>query len=180
MPTTWIFIGLEFADIAEVQKTLKKYNLLVNADKTEQTTLSRSGKEYKNAKKVGTLIGDEEDINRRKGLSTAALAKLQHIWIKGDRVKRETKIKLYRTLVKSVLSYNCGTWALTKTEVEKLNAFHRQQLRKIISNTLLKSQIHICRKSAMSVLCLSVYLKVTGASLEIFFEETLKYLPKNQ
>ena len=47
------FIGLEFADIAEVQKTLKKYNLLVNADKTEQTTLSRSIKEYKNAKKVG-------------------------------------------------------------------------------------------------------------------------------
>ena len=42
------FIGLEFADIAEVQKTLKKYNLLVNADKTEQTKLSRSGKEYKN------------------------------------------------------------------------------------------------------------------------------------
>ena len=116
------FIGLGFADIAEVQKTLKKYNLLVNADKTEQTTLSRSGKEYKNAKKVGTLIGDEEDINRRKRLSTAALAKLQNIWIKGDKVKRKTKIKLYRTLVKSVLTYNCGTWALTKTEEEKLNA----------------------------------------------------------
>ena len=72
------FIGLEFANIAEVQKTLKKYNLLVNADKTEQTTLSRSGKEYKNAKKVGTLVGHEEDINRRKRLSTAALAKLQN------------------------------------------------------------------------------------------------------
>ena len=126
------FIGLEFADIAEVQKTLK-YNLLVNADKTEQTTLSRSGKEYKNAKKVGTLIGDEEDINRRKGLSTAALAKLQNIWIKGDKVKRKTKIKLHRTLVKSVVTYNCGTWALTKTEEEKLNAFHRQQLRKILN-----------------------------------------------
>ena len=128
------FIGLVFADIAEVQKTLKKYNLLVNADKTEQTTLSRSGKEYKNAKKVGTLIGDEEDINRTKRLSTAALAKLQNIWIKGDKVKRKTKIKLYRTLVKSVLTYNCGTWALTKTEEEKLNAFHRQQLRKILNS----------------------------------------------
>ena len=45
------------------------YNLLVNADKTEQATLSRSGKEYKNAKKVGTLICDEEDIKRRKSLS---------------------------------------------------------------------------------------------------------------
>ena len=102
------FIGLEFADIDEVQKSLKKYNLLVNADKTEQTTLSRSGKEYKNAKKVNTLID-------------------------GDKVKRKTKIKLYRTLVKSVLTYNCGTWALTKTEEEKLNAFHRQQLRKILN-----------------------------------------------
>ena len=133
LPTTSISIGLGFADIAEVQKTLKKYNLLVNADKTEQTTLSRSGKEYKNAKKVGTLVGDEEDINRRKRLSTAALAKQQNIWIKGDKVKRKTKIKLYRTLVKSVLTYNCGTLALTKTEEEKLNAFHRQQLRKILN-----------------------------------------------
>ena len=86
------FIGLKFADIAEVQKTLNKYNLLLNADNTKQTTLSRSGKEYKNAKKVGTLIGDEEDINRRKRLSTAALAKLQNIWIEGDKVKSKTKI----------------------------------------------------------------------------------------
>ena len=39
----------------------------------------------------------------------------------------------YRTLVKSILTYNCGTWALTKTEEEKLNAFHRQQLRKILN-----------------------------------------------
>ena len=61
------------------------------------------------------------------------LAKLQNIWIKGDKIKRKIKIKLYRTLVKSVLTYNCGTWALTKTEEEKLNAFHRQQLRKILN-----------------------------------------------
>ena len=58
---------------------------------------------------------------------------LQNIWIKGDKVKRKTKIKLYRTLVKSGLTYNCGTWALTKTEEEKLNAFHRQQLTKILN-----------------------------------------------
>ena len=108
-------------------------HLLVNADKTEQTTLSRSGKEYKNAKKVGTLIGDEEDVNTRKRLSIAALAKLQNTWIKGDKVKKKTMIKLYRTLVKSVLTNNCGTWALTKTDEEKLHVFHRQQLRKILN-----------------------------------------------
>ena len=82
--------------------------------------MSRSGTEYKNTKKVGTLIGDEEDIERRKRLSTAALAKLQNVWVKGDKIKRKTKLKLYRTLVKSVLTYNCGTWALTQTEEERL------------------------------------------------------------
>ena len=155
------FIGLEFADIAEVQKTLKKYNLLVNADKTEQTTQSRSGKEYKNAKKVGTLIGDEEDINNRKRLSTAALAKLQNIWINGDKVKRKKKIKLYRMLVKSVLSYNCGIWALTKTEEEKLNAFHRQQLRKILN---IKYPVKITNSS--------LYEKCNGCPLSITLLES--------
>ena len=155
------FIDLEFADIAEVQKTLKKYNLLVNADKTEQTTLSRSGHEYKNAKKVGTLIGDEEDINNRKRLSTAALAKLQNIWINGDKVKRKTTIKLYRMLVKSVLSYNCGIWALTKTEQEKLNAFHRQQLRKILN---IKYPVKITNSS--------LYEKCNGCPLTITLLES--------
>ena len=42
-------------------------------------------------------------------------------------------MKLYRALVKSILLYNCGTWALTKTQVEKLNAFHRQQLRRLLN-----------------------------------------------
>ncbi|GFS03709.1 hypothetical protein ElyMa_004639200 [Elysia marginata] len=33
-------------------------------------------------------------------------------------------------LVKSVLTYNCGTWALTQSQEERLNAFHRKQLKK--------------------------------------------------
>ena len=47
------FVGLNFVDTEEVQNTLHKYNLLVNIDKTEFTTLSRAGTEYKNTKKVG-------------------------------------------------------------------------------------------------------------------------------
>ena len=127
------FVGLKFVDTEEVQNTLHKYNLLVNVDKTEFTTLSRAGTEYKNTKKVGTLIGDEEDVKRRKRLSNAALTKLLNVWIKGDKIKRKTKLKLYRSLVKSILVYNCGTWALTKSEEEKLNAFHHKQLRKVLN-----------------------------------------------
>ena len=46
--------------------------------------------------------------------------------------KQRTRIKLYNTLVRSVLLYNCGTWALTKTDEEKLDSFHRKQLRRVL------------------------------------------------
>ena len=73
--------------------------------------MKTAGKTHK--KKVGTLIGDTEDAQRRKQLSTAALAKLQNVWVRGDKPKKQTKLKLHRALVKSVLTYNCSTWALT-------------------------------------------------------------------
>ena len=70
------FIARERIDVAQIQRVLKRYNLEVNVDKTEYTILDRNEKSWKNTKKVGTLIGDTEDVQRRKQLSTAALAKL--------------------------------------------------------------------------------------------------------
>ena len=69
--------------------------------KTEFTTLSRND-DWKGSKKVGSLIGDKEDVDRRKQLSTSALAKLKNIWIAGDKIKRKTKIKLYKALVRGL------------------------------------------------------------------------------
>ena len=72
------FIARERIDVAQMQRVLKRYNL-ENVDKTEYTILDRNEKSWKNTKKVGTLIGDTEDVQRRKQLSTAALAKLQNV-----------------------------------------------------------------------------------------------------
>ena len=36
-------------------------------------------------------------------------------------------------LVKTFLTYICGTWALAQTELNKLDAFHRKQLRKVLN-----------------------------------------------
>ena len=176
------FVGLNFVDTEEVQNTLHKYNLLVNIDKTEFTTLSRAGTEYKNTKKVGTLIGDEEDVERRKRLCNAALTKLLNVWIKGDKIKRKTKLKLYRSLVKSILVYNCGTWALTKSEEEKLNAFHRKQLRKVLN---IKYPVKITNSSLYNKceehpLSIYIYLRTGGAFSGTYLEEILKYLLINQ
>ena len=88
------FIGQDYVNINEIQETLHKYQLKVNTDKTEFTALSKNEEDWKNAKKVGSLIGDLEDVERRKQLSTAALNKLYHVWMKGNKLKTTTKIQV--------------------------------------------------------------------------------------
>ena len=95
-------------------------------------SVRKHSEEWKTSKKVGSLLGSKEDIEHRKHLSNIALNKMEQIWHKADKTKQRTRIKLYNTLVRSVLLYNCGTWALTKTDEEKLDSFHRKQLRRVL------------------------------------------------
>ena len=49
-------------------KILPERNLIVNADKTEHTVISRGSnkEEWRKVKKLGSLLGDKEDMKRRK------------------------------------------------------------------------------------------------------------------
>ena len=119
-----------------IKEILEKDNLFVNETKTEYTTLKRQKKtdeSWRNCIKLGSKLGDAEDIINRKQLSMNSLNKLNNIWIKKDKIKKTLKLKIYKTLVKTILLYNCGTWAITKNEKKNLNSFHRRQL-KIVMN----------------------------------------------
>ena len=133
--------------ITEIEKTkdkiyekakeiMKSKNLLVNEEKTEYTTVKGGSKEeereWKNVIKLGSKLGDREDIQRRKELATIALAKNDAIWKNNWKTKLTTRIRLYETLVKSVLLYNCGTWGVSKNDQRKPNNFHTRQVRKVI------------------------------------------------
>ena len=76
------------------------------------------------SKTVGSIIDDDKDVERRKQLGTVALYKPNNVWIEYNKLKTSTKIKLYKPQEISILLYNCGTWALTPTEEERLNAYH--------------------------------------------------------
>ena len=78
-------------------------------------------------------MGDKEDVERRKQLSNAALYRLKIIWIGKDKINHTIKIKLYKSLVKSILTYNCGTWTLAQTDLNKQDSFYRKQLRKVLN-----------------------------------------------
>ncbi|GFR80990.1 very-long-chain enoyl-CoA reductase [Elysia marginata] len=114
-------IGSQYIDIDAVEKALKEFDLI-----------SKEETEWRKTNKVGSLMGDTKDVERREQLSNVALYKLKNVWISKDKIKREIKIKLYKSLVKSIIICNCGTWALTQTEANKLDTFHRKQLRNIL------------------------------------------------
>jgi len=65
-------------------------------------------------------------------LATVALNRLWAIWVRGSIVSESLRVRLYKAFILPVLCYNCGTWGLTRANIERVEAFHRQQLRKVI------------------------------------------------
>ena len=115
-----------------VAPTLKEENLIVNESKTEHPTIKRGNRleeTWRGVKKLGSLLGDSEDLIRRKQLSCAAMNKIKSMWLGKKTVGIKRRIKIYNSLVKSVLLYNSCTWGLTKGENKRLDAHHRRQLR---------------------------------------------------
>ena len=117
-----------------VKEILAERNLKVNEDKTEETIIKREKEKrnetWRKTRKLGSLLGDYEDMKRREQLSNGAMAGVRKI-MKKSKAKVKKKVKIYKTLVKTVLTYNYGTWGLTKKETEELNVIHRKQLRRI-------------------------------------------------
>ena len=83
--------------IEEISRILKTDNL-DNDDKTEKTLLERE--KYKNkenwrmVKKLGSLLGDTEDVIRRKQLASAAMAKMDKLWIRGKKIHIKIKTQI--------------------------------------------------------------------------------------
>ena len=100
-----------------IKETLAEHHLKVNDDKTEETIIRREKNKNiengRNVRKLGSLLGDFEDAKRRIQLSYAAMSSVNKLWLKRN-IGIKNKLKIYKTLVKPVLIYNCGTWGLTK------------------------------------------------------------------
>ena len=122
--------------LQHVQDILPQFNLLINNTKTEHTVIKRLRKmeeeKWRTVKKLGSLIGDREDIQRRKDLAVRAIHSHYDIWKRKKHTRVSTRLKLYGALVKSILLYNCGTWGVSKTDEKKLDSFHRRQLRIVL------------------------------------------------
>ena len=120
----------------KAKESLATDNLLVNDAKTEHTTLIRTKKdeeEWRNVKKLGSLLGDTKDVMNRKQQATVAMRKMDKVWIRHHKISIPVRLKLYNCYIKPVLLYNSGTWGLTKSDLDCLDSFHRQQLRQVLN-----------------------------------------------
>ena len=80
----------------------------------------------------GSLHGYAEDVARRMQLANASFHKMWTVWFRGAQISLHLRLRLYSAFVLPVLTYNMGTWGLTTTELNRLDAHHRRHLRQII------------------------------------------------
>jgi len=115
---------------------IKEFNLIVNVDKTERTVIGHADlvddQSWRNTRKLGSLLGIEEDVNKRIQLALQALNSLEAIWKHRHLVAQKVRVTAYRAIVESVIMYNCGTWALTDVLADKLDRCQRKMLRRVL------------------------------------------------
>ena len=115
-----------------ISAELGDWSLTVNETKTEFLHLTSTSDSWRSSRQLGSLIGDSEDLERRKDLASSAYGRMYSLWLRRGKVSEQRRIRLYNALVLPVLLYNCGAWGLTAAQAESLNVFHRKQLRRLI------------------------------------------------
>jgi len=116
--------------------SFRSWNLHINEDKTEWVELNHASspdeEPWRKTRFLGSLLGESQDISRRIQLAAAAYNTLQSLWLRRSRVEERRRLKLYEAFVLPVLLYNAGTWGVPGADLERLNVFHRKQLRHLL------------------------------------------------
>ena len=112
------------------------WNKIMWIVKTERTSISRHvdriEEEWRMTRKLGSLLGEAEDVARRKQLANVAFRKLWTVWFRRAHISLQLRLRLYASFVIPVLTYNMGTWGLTKADLDRIDTYHRRHLRPII------------------------------------------------
>lgn len=120
---------VERAGAYGMEVSSEKSKVMVNSANNTNAQISMNGQQLEEVaafKYLGaTLTKDGRsttEIRVRLGIATSAMAKLTTIWKSRD-ISFPTKIKMFRSLVLSILLYGCESWTLTAETTKRLEAF---------------------------------------------------------
>ena len=152
--------------LTKVTQVSKKMGMSINAQKTESQFLGSGDKRIQlsvdgnQLEQVESFVylggnisahgGSDKDVERRIGLARGIWQTLGKIW-NSKELSRNTKIRMYETLVLSALMYNSETWTLKEKQKQRLRVFEMACLRKIegvtrwdrIRNTEIYSRLNL-------------------------------------
>ena len=74
----------------------------------------------------------EPDVKRRISKARQAFSMSKNVW-KSKKLSRNTKIRIFRSNVLSVLLYGCESWKITKTISRMLEVFQNIGLQRILN-----------------------------------------------
>ena len=84
---------------------------------------------------LGSIVdgrgGTDSDVKTRIGKARTAFRQLRNIWNTRE-ISTRTKLRIFRSNVKSVLLYGCETWRMNKTTTRKIQVFINGCLRQIL------------------------------------------------
>lgn len=132
-----------------LEESSGKIGLRINEEKTKVMVQSRHKRDYIgqnmecgrfNFETVEefTYLGsrltnnNDESAEIQKRLTTANRTYFSLLPVlRARNVHRKTKLRLYKTLIRAVLTYGCETWSMTASAAEGLDGFERKILRRI-------------------------------------------------
>ena len=120
--------------------------MAINVAKTESQFLGEGDKQFRMVSDGQQLVqtesfvylggnicthgGSEKDVERRIGWARVTWQALRKIWSSKE-MYRDTKVRMFETLVLIALLYNSETWTLRETQKQRLRVFEMACLRRI-------------------------------------------------
>ena len=115
----------------------EKSKVMVNSATTNDASITMDDEPLESVPKfkyLGATLHEDGsstvEVRTRIALATAAFAKLGKIW--KSAISFQTKHKLFRSLVISILLYGCEAWTLLAHTEKRIQAFENKCLRKLL------------------------------------------------
>ena len=135
--------------LTHLKEKAQQMGLVINQDKTEYMVISREGttknsghmqidnmtiKRTETYRYLGTIFNCSniirEEIQARINSGNKIYYALQHL-LKSNALSRNTKITIYKTLIRPIVLYGSETWSTTKRDEALLQTFENKVLRRI-------------------------------------------------
>ena len=112
--------------VQQAEEHLGEWGLRVNDTKTQWLEVRRGGpSEWRKRVYLGSCLNTEVDIKRKCRQADTAFHTIRMVVFRHSQVPTGLKLKLFKTLVISVLLYNSDLWTTKQTLLDGLDRWHK-------------------------------------------------------